>query len=40
MYEMYLRVKKQFNIELHPEVKFLGKMTNKEKEIWKIMVKL
>ena len=39
MYEMYLRVKKQFNIELHPEVKFIGKMTNKEKEIWKTMEK-
>ena len=39
MYEMYSRVKEQFNIELHPEVKFIGKMTNKEKEIWKTMEK-
>ena len=40
MYTMWERVRKEFNIKLHPEIKFIGQKTNEEDELWKIMTKL
>ena len=37
MYEMYKRVKEKFNIELKPEVRFLGGNNKEEVEICKIL---
>jgi UDP-N-acetylmuramate dehydrogenase len=39
MYEMYKLVKKGYNIELEPEIRFLGGKDKKENEIWKILNK-
>jgi len=39
IYEIYSKVKEQFNIELVPEIEYIGKMTNEEKEKWKILKK-
>ncbi|MBQ8476494.1 UDP-N-acetylmuramate dehydrogenase [bacterium] len=37
VFEIYSKVKEQFNIELTPEIIFVGKMTKDEKEKWKIL---
>ena len=37
MFEMYKRVKEKFNIELKPEIIFLGGNNEKEVEICKIL---
>lgn len=39
MYEMYTKVKNSYNIELEPEIIFLGGLNKKENEIWKILNK-
>ncbi|MBR1618080.1 UDP-N-acetylmuramate dehydrogenase [bacterium] len=39
MLYIYEKVKEEFNIELEAEIEFIGKMTDKEKEIWKIIKK-
>lgn len=39
MYKMYTEVKNKYNIELQPEIIFLGGKNNKENEIWKILNK-
>ena len=39
VFEMYSRVKEKFNIELVPEIIYIGKMTRNEKEKWKILKK-
>ena len=39
MFEMYTQVKKSYNIELEPEIIFLGGLNKKENEIWKILNK-
>lgn len=39
MYEMYTKVKENYNIELEPEIIFLGGLNKKENEIWKILNK-
>lgn len=39
MFEMYTKVKKSYNIELEPEIIFLGGLNKKENEIWKILNK-
>ena len=39
MYTMWDRVYKQFGIKLHPEIRFIGKMTKEEEKLWKIMTK-
>ena len=39
MYEMYTKVKKQYNIELEPEIIFLGGNNEKENELCKILYK-
>ncbi len=39
MFKVYSKVKEKFNVELEPEVIFLGKMTKGEEEKWKIMKK-
>ncbi|MCQ2957742.1 MAG: UDP-N-acetylmuramate dehydrogenase [Candidatus Gastranaerophilales bacterium] len=40
MYKMWDRVNKEFNIKLHPEIKFIGNKTDEEIELWEIMTKL
>lgn len=35
IYEIYKKVKKDFGVELQPEIIYIGKMTKGEKEIWK-----
>ena len=39
MYTMWERVYKEFNIKLHPEIRFIGKKTVEEEKLWKIMTK-
>ena len=39
VFEMYSRVKEKFNIELTPEIIYIGKMTTEEQEKWKILKK-
>ena len=39
MFEMYTKVKESYNIELEPEIIFLGGLNKKENEIWKILNK-
>ncbi len=39
IFEMYSRVKEKFNIELTPEIIYIGKMSKSEKEKWKILKK-
>lgn len=39
VFEIYSKVKQQFNIELVPEIIYIGKMTRDEKEKWKILKK-
>lgn len=39
IYKMRELVKKEFNIELHPEIKFIGQKTDEEKNLWQIMTK-
>ena len=39
VFEIYSKVKEKFNIELTPEIIYIGKMTREEKEKWKIMKK-
>lgn len=39
IYKIYEKVKKEFNIELTPEIIYLGKLTGEEKRIWKIIKK-
>lgn len=37
IFEIYSKVKEKYNIELTPEIIFIGKMTKDEKEKWKIL---
>ena len=37
MFFAYNKVKENYNITLHPEVIFIGEMTDKEEKIWKIL---
>ena len=39
IFEIYTKVKDKFNIELIPEIIYIGKKTKEEKEKWKIMKK-
>lgn len=39
MFEIYQKVKKEFNVELAPEVIYVGKMSESEEEKWKILTK-
>lgn len=39
VFEIYLKVKEKFNIELTPEIVYIGEMTKEEKEKWKILRK-
>jgi len=39
IFEIYTRVKEKFNIELTPEIIYIGKMTKDEEEKWKILKK-
>lgn len=39
VFEIYQKVKEKFNIELTPEIIYIGKMTKEEKEKWKILKK-
>lgn len=39
IFEIYSRVKEKFNIELTPEIIYIGKMSKSEKEKWKILKK-
>lgn len=39
MYKMYQLVKDKYNIELEPEIKFLGGKNQRENELWKILNK-
>lgn len=39
IYEMYSKVKEKFNIELKPEIIYIGKITGEEKEKWEILKK-
>ena len=39
IFEIYTKVKEKFNIELTPEIIYLGEMTREEKEKWKILKK-
>ncbi len=39
IFEMYSRVKEKFNIELTPEIIYIGNMSRNEKEKWKILKK-
>ncbi len=40
IYEIYKKVKKDYNVELHPEIIYIGKMTKGEKDIWKTWKKI
>ena len=40
MYKMWDRVNKEFNIKLHPEIRFIGNKTEEEVELWKNMTEL
>ena len=37
MYKMWDRVYNEFGIKLHPEIRFIGKKTEEETKLWKIM---
>lgn len=37
VFEMYSKVKEKFNIELRPEIIYIGKMTGDEQKKWKIL---
>ena len=37
MFQMYTKVKETYNIELKPEIVFLGGKNKKENEIWQIL---
>ena len=37
IFEIYSKVKEEYNVELTPEIVFIGKMTKDEKEKWKIL---
>lgn len=37
MYKMWDRVYEEFGIKLHPEIRFIGKKTDEEEKLWKIM---
>ena len=37
MYKMWDRVYNEFGIKLHPEIRFIGKKTDEEEKLWKIM---
>jgi UDP-N-acetylmuramate dehydrogenase len=39
IFEIYEKVKKEYNIELTPEIIFIGEMTEEEKEKWQILKK-
>ncbi len=39
MYTMWERVYNEFHIKLHPEIRYIGKMTTEEEKLWKIMTK-
>lgn len=39
VFEIYSKVKEKFNIELTPEIIYIGKMTKDEEEKWKILKK-
>ncbi len=39
VFEIYTKVKEKFNVELTPEIIYIGKMTKDEKEKWKILKK-
>ena len=39
VFEIYQKVKEKFNVELTPEIIYVGKMTKDEKEKWKILKK-
>lgn len=39
VFEIYSKVKEKFNVELTPEIIYIGKMTKEEKEKWKILKK-
>ena len=39
IYEIYSKVKEKYNIELEAEIIYIGKMTDEEKEIWKVLKK-
>ena len=39
IFEIYSKVKEKFNVELSPEIIYIGKMTKGEKEKWKILKK-
>ncbi len=39
MFQMYTKVKETYNIELKPEIVFLGGKNKKENEIWQILNK-
>ena len=39
VFEIYSKVKEKFNIELTPEIVYIGEMTEEEKEKWKILKK-
>ena len=39
VFEIYSKVKEEFNVELEPEIIYIGKMTKDEKEKWSIMKK-
>ncbi len=37
VFEIYSKVKEKFNVELTPEIEYIGEMTKGEKEKWKIL---
>jgi UDP-N-acetylmuramate dehydrogenase len=39
VFEIYSKVKEKFNVELTPEIIYIGKMTKGEEEKWKILRK-
>lgn len=39
VFKIYTKVKEKFNVELEPEIVYIGKMTKGEKEKWKILKK-
>ena len=40
MHTMYSKVKKNYNIELEPEIRFLGDNNEEENELCKILYKI
>ena len=37
VFEIYSKVKEKFNVELTPEIIYIGKMTKEEEKKWKIL---